>query len=111
MGRFLSTNNSVKGLSGRQPTNDEQSEHGGQRMTERNEKTDCCEDPSGIAHLGSELCFATTFKWRDLRVSMELMRHSSSEMTLATYGQTVCEKREAGEKMASLVLLKKENAA
>ncbi len=47
-----------------------------------------------------------------LRVSMELMRHSTAEMTLATYAQTVGdEKREAGEKVASLVLMKKENAA
>jgi len=47
-----------------------------------------------------------------LRVSMELMRHSTAEMTLATYAQTVGdEKREAGEKVASLVLVKKENAA
>jgi integrase len=47
-----------------------------------------------------------------LRVSMELMRHSTAEMTLATYAQTVGdEKREAGEKVASLVLVKKENVA
>jgi integrase len=47
-----------------------------------------------------------------LRVSMELMRHSTAEMTLATYAQTVGdEKREAGKKVASLVLVKKENAA
>jgi integrase len=47
-----------------------------------------------------------------LRVSMELMRHSTAEMTLATYAQTVGdEKREAGEKVASLVLAKNENAA
>ncbi len=47
-----------------------------------------------------------------LRVSMELMRHSTAEMTLATYAQTVGdEKREAGEKIASLVLVKKESAA
>jgi integrase len=40
-----------------------------------------------------------------LRVSMELMRHSTPEMTLATYAQTVGnEKREAGEKVALLVL-------
>ncbi|MBS1799547.1 MAG: tyrosine-type recombinase/integrase [Acidobacteria bacterium] len=46
-----------------------------------------------------------------LRVSMELMRHSTPDMTLATYAQTVGdEKREAGEKVASLVL-KEENAA
>jgi integrase len=43
---------------------------------------------------------------------MELMRHSTAEMTLATYAQTVGnEKREAGEKVASLVLVKGENAA
>jgi integrase len=47
-----------------------------------------------------------------LRVSMELMRHSTAEMTLARYAQTIGdEKREAGEKVASLVLVKKENAA
>jgi integrase len=47
-----------------------------------------------------------------LRVSMELMRHSTAEMTLTRYAQTVGdEKREAGEKVASLVLVKKENAA
>ena len=47
-----------------------------------------------------------------LRVSMELMRHSTAEMTLATYAQTVGdEKREAGQKVASLVLAKKESAA
>jgi integrase len=47
-----------------------------------------------------------------LRVSMELMRHSTAEMTLATYAQTIGdEKREAGQKVASLVLVKKENAA
>jgi len=40
-----------------------------------------------------------------LRVSMELMRHSTAEMTLATYAQTVGdEKRDAGEKVALLVL-------
>lgn len=40
-----------------------------------------------------------------LRVSMELMRHSTAEMTLSTYAQTVGdEKREAGSKVASLVL-------
>ena len=40
-----------------------------------------------------------------LRVSMELMRHSTPEMTLATYAQTIGdEKRNAGEKVASLVL-------
>lgn len=43
-----------------------------------------------------------------LRVSMELMRHSTAEMTLGTYAQSVGnEKREAGEKVASLVLVKK----
>ncbi len=47
-----------------------------------------------------------------LRVSMELMRHSTAEMTLATYAQTIGDdKREAGNKIASLVLMKKENAA
>ena len=40
-----------------------------------------------------------------LRVSMELMRHSTPDMTLATYAQTVGdEKRNAGKKVASLVL-------
>lgn len=40
-----------------------------------------------------------------LRVSMELMRHSTPEMTLSTYAQTVGdEKRDAGEKVALLVL-------
>jgi integrase len=40
-----------------------------------------------------------------LRVSMELMRHSTAEMTLATYAQTVgSEKRDAGSKIASLLL-------
>jgi integrase len=40
-----------------------------------------------------------------LRVSMELMRHSTAEMTLATYAQTVGdEKRDAGVKVASLVM-------
>ena len=40
-----------------------------------------------------------------LRVSMELMRHSTPDMTLATYAQTIGdEKRDAGEKIASLVL-------
>jgi len=40
-----------------------------------------------------------------LRVSMERMRHSTPDMTLATYAQTVGdEKRNAGEKVASLVL-------
>lgn len=47
-----------------------------------------------------------------LRVSMELMRHSTAEMTLAAYAQTVGdEKRDAGAKVASLVLVKGENAA
>ena len=42
-----------------------------------------------------------------LRVSMELMRHSTAEMTLATYAQTVGdEKRGAGERVASVVLPK-----
>ena len=40
-----------------------------------------------------------------LRVSMELMRHSTPEMTLGTYAQTVGnEKRDAGSRVASLVL-------
>lgn len=40
-----------------------------------------------------------------LRVSMELMRHSTAEMTLQTYAQTVGdEKREAGQRIAELVL-------
>lgn len=40
-----------------------------------------------------------------LRVSMELMRHSTAEMTLGTYAQTVGdEKRDAGQKVALLVL-------
>jgi hypothetical protein len=43
---------------------------------------------------------------------MELKRHSTAEMTLATYAQTVGdEKQEAGEKVESLVLVNKENAA
>jgi len=47
-----------------------------------------------------------------LRVSMELMRHSTPEMTLGTYAQTVGdEKREAGAKVASMVLVQKANAA
>lgn len=40
-----------------------------------------------------------------LRVSMELMRHSTPEMTLGTYAQTVGdEKREAGGRVAMLVM-------
>ncbi|MBS1816218.1 MAG: site-specific integrase [Acidobacteria bacterium] len=40
-----------------------------------------------------------------LRVSMELMRHSTPDMTLATYAQTVGdEKRDAGSRIASLLL-------
>ena len=40
-----------------------------------------------------------------LRVSMELMRHSTPEMTLSTYAQTIGnEKRDAGDKVALLVL-------
>jgi hypothetical protein len=36
---------------------------------------------------------------------MELMRHSTAEMTLQTYAQTVGnEKRDAGHKVASLIL-------
>lgn len=36
---------------------------------------------------------------------MELMRHTTPDMTLATYAQTVGdEERNAGEKVASLVL-------
>ena len=36
---------------------------------------------------------------------MELMRHSTAEMTLQTYAQSVGdEKRDAGEKVASLLL-------
>jgi integrase len=47
-----------------------------------------------------------------LRVSMELMRHSTAEMTLATCAQSVGdEKRVAGARVASLVLVKGENAA
>jgi integrase len=47
-----------------------------------------------------------------LRVSMELMRHSTAEMTLATYAQTVgSEKRDAGAKVADLFLLKEATAA
>jgi integrase len=40
-----------------------------------------------------------------LRVSMELMRHSTPEMTLGTYAQTVGdEKRDAGSRIASLLM-------
>ena len=40
-----------------------------------------------------------------LRVSLELMRHSTAEMTLSTYAQSIGnEKRDAGEKVALLVL-------
>jgi integrase len=40
-----------------------------------------------------------------LRVSMELMRHSTAEMTLATYAQTIGEeKRDAGGRVAALVM-------
>lgn len=47
-----------------------------------------------------------------LRVSMELMRHATAEMTLARYAQSIGdEKREAGEKIASLVLVKGGSAA
>src|SRR5271154_5845869 len=47
-----------------------------------------------------------------LRVSMELMRHSTAEMTLSTYAQTIGnEKRDAGAKVAALVLLNGEDAA
>ena len=47
-----------------------------------------------------------------LRVSMELMRHSTAEMTLATYAQTVGdEKRDAGAKVADLFLIKEATAA
>ena len=36
---------------------------------------------------------------------MELMRHSTAEMTLGTYAQSVgSEKRDAGERVALLVL-------
>ena len=50
----------------------------------------------------ASLLFATG---ANLRVSMELMRHSTAEMTLATYAQTVGEdKRDAGARVASLVL-------
>ena len=43
---------------------------------------------------------------------MELMRHSTPEMTLGTYAQTVGdEKREAGAKVASMVLVKNADAA
>ena len=46
-----------------------------------------------------------------LRVSMELMRHSTAEMTLGTYAQTVGdEKRDAGSKVASLLLGSKQAA-
>jgi integrase len=41
----------------------------------------------------------------NLRVSMELMRHSTAEMTLATYAQAVGnEKRDAGGRVALLVM-------
>jgi integrase len=50
----------------------------------------------------ASLLFATG---ASLRVSMELMRHSTAEMTLATYAQTVGEeKRDAGGRVASLVV-------
>lgn len=46
-----------------------------------------------------------------LRVSMELMRHSTAEMTLATYAQTVGdEKRNGGDKVAALVMMKEKAA-
>lgn len=45
------------------------------------------------------------FTGASLRVSMELMRHSTAEMTLGTYAQTVGdEKRNAGENVALLVV-------
>jgi integrase len=41
----------------------------------------------------------------NLRVSMELMRHSTAEMTLGTYAQAVgSEKRDPGSMVASLLL-------
>jgi integrase len=46
-----------------------------------------------------------------LRVSMELMRHSTAEMTLATYAQSIgAEKRDAGGRVAALVLGNEKNA-
>ncbi|MBS1799564.1 MAG: site-specific integrase [Acidobacteria bacterium] len=46
-----------------------------------------------------------------LRVSMELMRHSTPDMTLATYARTVGdEKRDAGSKLAALLLGNEEAA-
>ena len=43
---------------------------------------------------------------------MELMRHSTAETTLGAYAQTVGdEKRDAGAKVANLVLVKGQNAA
>jgi integrase len=50
----------------------------------------------------ASLLFATG---ANLRVSMELMRHSTAEMTLATYAQTIGEeKRNAGDRVASRVV-------
>lgn len=44
-----------------------------------------------------------------LRVSMELMRHSTAEMTLATYAQAVGEeKRSAGERVACMLFPKEQ---
>ncbi len=66
----------------------------------------------GMAYSSPLLCFLLFSTGASLRVSMELMRHSTAEMTLATYAQTVGdEKRDAGAKVASLVLVKGENAA
>lgn len=50
----------------------------------------------------ASLLFATG---ASLRVSMELMRHSTAEMTLATYAQTIGEeKRDAGDRVALRVV-------
>jgi hypothetical protein len=40
---------------------------------------------------------------------MELMPHSTAEITLATYAQTLARKRGRPKKVASLLLLKEEN--
>lgn len=65
-----------------------------------------------LAHTAKELHFPASIERSKPKSQYGVYAALAAEMTLAKYAQTVGdEKREAGEKVASLVLLKKENAA
>lgn len=65
---------------------------------------------AGLTHTPEELCFPAPVQRSESQSEYGTDASHTAEMTLARYAQTVGdEKREAGEKVASLVLMKKED--